>query len=78
MHGANTNAFRSGLGESELSGRLLEEMETTIRREGPETIAAIFAEPLQNAGGCFVPPPVIGSACGNWRIATGSSSSLMR
>ena len=26
-------------------------------REGPETVAAVFLEPVQNAGGCFVPPP---------------------
>ena len=25
--------------------------------EGPETVAAVFLEPVQNAGGCFVPPP---------------------
>lgn len=24
--------------------------------EGPETVAAVFAEPVQNSGGCFVPP----------------------
>jgi len=26
-------------------------------REGPETVAAVFLEPVQNAGGCFTPPP---------------------
>ena len=25
--------------------------------EGPDTVAAVFLEPLQNAGGCFTPPP---------------------
>ncbi len=25
--------------------------------EGPETVAAVFLEPVQNAGGCFPPPP---------------------
>ena len=25
--------------------------------EGPESIAAVFVEPLQNSGGCFPPPP---------------------
>ena len=24
--------------------------------EGPETVAAVYLEPVQNAGGCFVPP----------------------
>lgn len=33
-----------------------EEIEQAILREGPETIAAVFLEPVQNAGGCFVPP----------------------
>ena len=27
-----------------------------IEFEGPETVAAVFLEPVQNAGGCFVPP----------------------
>ena len=31
-------------------------MEDTILAEGPETIAMIIAEPVQNAGGCLVPP----------------------
>jgi putrescine aminotransferase len=34
----------------------LEETAKTIKREGPETIAAIFAEPVQGAGGVIVPP----------------------
>jgi adenosylmethionine-8-amino-7-oxononanoate aminotransferase len=33
------------------------QIEEAILREGPETIAAVFLEPVQNAGGCFVPPP---------------------
>lgn len=32
-------------------------IEEQILFEGPETIAAIFLEPVQNAGGCFPPPP---------------------
>jgi adenosylmethionine-8-amino-7-oxononanoate aminotransferase len=28
-----------------------------IEMEGPETVAAVFVEPVQNAGGCFPPPP---------------------
>lgn len=34
----------------------LAETERTILREGPDTIAAIFAEPVQGAGGVIVPP----------------------
>jgi hypothetical protein len=33
------------------------QIEEAILREGPETIAAVFLEPVQNAGGCFTPPP---------------------
>jgi|TARA_B100000959_G_scaffold50469_1_gene52315 adenosylmethionine-8-amino-7-oxononanoate aminotransferase len=32
-------------------------IEEAILREGPETVAAVFMEPVQNAGGCFTPPP---------------------
>src|SRR4030095_4810267 len=28
-----------------------------IENEGPETVAAVFLEPVQNSGGCFPPPP---------------------
>ena len=28
-----------------------------IEREGPDTVAAVFLEPVQNSGGCFPPPP---------------------
>jgi adenosylmethionine-8-amino-7-oxononanoate aminotransferase len=28
-----------------------------IEAEGPSTVAAVFLEPVQNAGGCFPPPP---------------------
>lgn len=28
-----------------------------IEFEGPETVAAVFLEPVQNSGGCFPPPP---------------------
>jgi len=47
QHGDDFEAF--GL----WSARQIEE---AILREGPETIAAVFLEPVQNAGGCFAPP----------------------
>lgn len=34
-----------------------EEIGRAIEREGPDTVAAVFLEPVQNAGGCFPPPP---------------------
>jgi adenosylmethionine-8-amino-7-oxononanoate aminotransferase len=36
---------------------LLAELEEAIIDEGPETIAMLIAEPVQNAGGSLVPPP---------------------
>jgi len=47
---SNTNDFRGERPD------LLAELEETIQREGPETIAMIIAEPVQNAGGALVPP----------------------
>ncbi len=45
-------------GESEAAfvDRLAEELEATILREGPDTVAAFVAEPVQGAGGVIVPP----------------------
>lgn len=45
-------------GESELdfSRRLADELEATILREGPDTVAAFVAEPVMGAGGAIVPP----------------------
>jgi adenosylmethionine-8-amino-7-oxononanoate aminotransferase len=60
-HVANTNAFRSELQGEDLTAKLLDEIEAVILEEGPDTIGVIIAEPLQNAGGCLVPPP------GYWR-----------
>ncbi|AZZ49165.1 hypothetical protein SAMN06295924_10895 [Rathayibacter rathayi NCPPB 2980 = VKM Ac-1601] len=31
--------------------------EEMIEFEGPDTVAAVFLEPVQNSGGCFPPPP---------------------
>ncbi|MDN4638927.1 aspartate aminotransferase family protein [Agreia sp. PsM10] len=32
-------------------------IEEMIQFEGPDTVAAVFLEPVQNSGGCFPPPP---------------------
>src|SRR6202161_1024367 len=34
-----------------------DEIERAIRREGRESVAAVYLEPVQNSGGCFPPPP---------------------
>ena len=49
--------FRDTAGDEAAFARaLLEEIEEVVLEEGPETIAMFIAEPVQNAGGCFVPP----------------------
>jgi len=56
----NTNFYRAPEhGDSLLDfGRwAAEEIGRAIEREGPETVAAVFLEPVQNSGGCFPPPP---------------------
>jgi len=55
-HVSPTNAFRSDESEGELCQRLLDEVEEVILAEGPETVAMLIAEPVQNGGGCFTPP----------------------
>jgi 4-aminobutyrate---pyruvate transaminase len=46
-------------GESEeaFATRCAEALEAMILKEGPDTIAAFFAEPVMVSGGCIVPPP---------------------
>lgn len=57
----NTNAFRShlmseGMSSAEYAQKCAFEIEQAIKFQGPETVAAVFLEPVQNSGGCFVPP----------------------
>ena len=52
----NTNAYRA---EDQSPEGLLapaEAIEAAILAAEPETVAAVFLEPVQNAGGCFTPP----------------------
>jgi len=56
----NTNIYRAPLfGDDPVAyGRwCADQIEQEILFEGPETVAAVFLEPVQNAGGCFPPPP---------------------
>ena len=56
----NTNFYRAPYFEDdeEAFGRwAADAIEQAIEAEGPETVAAVFLEPVQNAGGCFPPPP---------------------
>jgi adenosylmethionine-8-amino-7-oxononanoate aminotransferase len=58
-HVSTTNMFRApDAGDPEaMTRRLLAEMRETVDRLGPENVAVIIAEPVQNAGGCLVAPP---------------------
>jgi adenosylmethionine-8-amino-7-oxononanoate aminotransferase len=53
-HVQNTNVYRlpHGMSESDLAEAFAEKIEF----EGPDTVAAVIIEPVQNAGGCFTPP----------------------
>jgi adenosylmethionine-8-amino-7-oxononanoate aminotransferase len=61
----NTNIYRAPAGTAGVDGRDAEafgiwaanRIEEAILFEGPETVAAVFLEPVQNSGGCFPPPP---------------------
>ena len=47
---------KPGEREEAFATRLAEELDETIVREGPETVAAFFGEPVMGAGGVIVPP----------------------
>jgi adenosylmethionine-8-amino-7-oxononanoate aminotransferase len=59
---SNTNRFGLGPEAAEnadddvYTARLLAELEAAILAEGPQTIAMLIAEPVQNRGGCITPP----------------------
>jgi 4-aminobutyrate--pyruvate transaminase len=48
---------RDGESQEQFVDRLAQELEDTIQREGPDTVAAFIAEPVQGAGGVIIPPP---------------------
>ncbi|MBT3330488.1 MAG: aminotransferase class III-fold pyridoxal phosphate-dependent enzyme [Rhodospirillaceae bacterium] len=47
---------RDGESEEEFATRMAEALENLILAEGPDTVAAFFAEPVMAAGGAIVPP----------------------
>jgi adenosylmethionine-8-amino-7-oxononanoate aminotransferase len=57
----NTNYYRApaGSGDSpEEFGRwAADRIAEAIEFEGPDTVACVYLEPVQNSGGCFPPPP---------------------
>jgi adenosylmethionine-8-amino-7-oxononanoate aminotransferase len=57
----NTNAYRAPehlRDDDKAFGRwAADRIAEAIEFEGPDTVAAVFLEPVQNSGGCFPPPP---------------------
>jgi adenosylmethionine-8-amino-7-oxononanoate aminotransferase len=53
IHVANTNSYRWAEDRDPLWAA--EAIEEAIEFAGPETVAAVILEPVQNGGGCFVP-----------------------
>jgi adenosylmethionine-8-amino-7-oxononanoate aminotransferase len=53
VHVANTNSYHWPEGRDPLWAA--DEIEHRIEFEGPETVAAVILEPVQNAGGCIPP-----------------------
>lgn len=59
LHTSRPHYYKDGKdGESEedFTNRMVAELEQMIQEEGPDTIAAFFAEPIMGAGGVIVPP----------------------
>lgn len=59
MHTSCPHAFRHahpGETDEAFATRLADELEALIQKEGPDTVAAMIAEPIMGAGGLIVPP----------------------
>ncbi len=59
LHTTKPHYYRfaqEGESEKEFSSRLASELDDLIMEEGPETIAAFFAEPIMGVGGVILPP----------------------
>ena len=58
LHVRNTNRYHRPPEETEaqFTAFLLDDLEYTIEAAGPETVAMVIMEPVQNAGGAFTPP----------------------
>jgi adenosylmethionine-8-amino-7-oxononanoate aminotransferase len=63
LHVRNTNRYHRPAEETEeeFTRFLLDDLRQTIEATGPDTVAIVVMEPVQNAGGAFTPPE------GYWR-----------
>ena len=50
------NGAKDGESEEDFASRCAADLETLILEEGPETVGALFAEPVMGAGGVIIPP----------------------
>ncbi len=56
----NTNYYRrpdDSMSEEQFGIWAADRIAEAIEFEGPDTVACVYLEPVQNAGGCFPPPP---------------------
>ena len=58
VHVRNTNRYHRPPQETEaeFTAFLLDDLESAILQAGPETVALVLMEPVQNSGGAFTPP----------------------
>lgn len=54
-HVSTTNQLHCTQCDGPCSPHAADEIEAAIIEQGPETVAAVFLEPVQNSGGCFTP-----------------------
>ena len=57
FHALAPNPYRLGDNAEETAHLALESIVEIVEHEGPDTIAAVIAEPVQGAGGVIIPPP---------------------
>lgn len=57
LHGPKVDPYHSEASALEHSLQCAKETVKIVEAEGPETIGAIFVEPVQNSGGCLVAEP---------------------
>jgi adenosylmethionine-8-amino-7-oxononanoate aminotransferase len=74
VHVRNTNRYHRPAGETEqeFTAFLLEDLESAIVAAGPETVALVVMEPVQNAGGALTPPagywPGVREICDRYQV----------